>query len=55
MSVEIARQAASPEWTLKRIKEEGGEQAPGPESPHLTACWNPPPPSSSVADGWEPT
>ena len=55
MSVEIARQAASPEWTLKRIKEEGGEQAPGPDSPHLTACWNPPPPSSSVADGWEST
>ena len=47
MSVEIARQAAPQEWTLERIKEEDGEPAPGPESPHLTACWNPPPVSAS--------
>ena len=51
MRVETARQAASPEWTLERIKAEDGDVVPGPESPHLTACWNPPPATASEANG----
>ena len=51
MSVDVARQAASSEWTLERIKDEDGEPIPGPNSPHLTACWNPPPVPASVTKG----
>ena len=44
MRVETARKAAPQAWTRDRIRQEDGDLIPGPASPHLTACWNPPPP-----------
>lgn len=42
MTVSTARQAVAESWDLVSIGEKAGVQVPGPRSPHLTACWNPP-------------
>tara|TARA_B100001123_G_scaffold445216_1_gene596181 strand:- start:417 stop:1535 length:1119 start_codon:yes stop_codon:yes gene_type:complete len=43
MTLPIALRAASEDWSADRIgHEEGNVTVPGPLSPHLTACWNPP-------------
>ncbi len=45
MTIPTARRAAARGWDIPSIREEDGDQAPGPASPHLTACWNPPEPA----------
>ncbi|MDE0369550.1 MAG: ABC transporter ATP-binding protein [bacterium] len=45
MTIPTARRAAARGWDMASIREEDGEQVPGPASPHLTACWNPPDPA----------
>lgn len=42
MTIPTARRAAAEGWEMPSIREEDGIQVPGPASPHLTACWNPP-------------
>lgn len=42
MTIPTARRAAAESWDLPSISEEDGDPVPGPDSPHLTACWNPP-------------
>ena len=45
MTVPTARRAAAAGWGRPAIEEQdGGGPVPGPGVPHLTACWNPPPP-----------
>ncbi len=45
MTIPTARRAAARGWDIPSIREEDGDQVPGPASPHLTACWNPPEPA----------
>ena len=42
MAISTARRASTEGWDLPTIREHGGRPVPGPTSPHLTACWNPP-------------
>ena len=42
MTIPTARRATAAGWELPAIRERDGEPVPGPASPHLTACWNPP-------------
>ena len=42
MTLPTARRAAGERWDLSEIRERDGYPVPGPESPHVTACWNPP-------------
>ncbi|MDE0710397.1 MAG: ABC transporter ATP-binding protein [bacterium] len=44
MTIPTARRAAARGWDMPSIRERDGDQVPGPASPHLTACWNPPEP-----------
>lgn len=44
MTIPTARRATAAGWELPTIRERDGEPVPGPASPHLTACWNPPAP-----------
>ena len=44
MTIPTARRAVAQGWDMPSILEEDGDQVPGPASPHLTACWNPPEP-----------
>ena len=49
MTVPTAREAAAHGWDRIMIrKQDGGDPVPGPEAPHLTACWNPPAPSTGA-------
>jgi len=44
MTAPTARRAAAEGWDRSMIREQdGGDPVPGPASPQLTACWNPPP------------
>ncbi len=45
MTIPTARRAAARGWDMPSIRERDGDQVPGPVSPHLTACWNPPEPA----------
>ncbi len=45
MTIPTARRATARGWDMRSIRDEDGEQVPGPASPHLTACWNPPEPA----------
>ena len=45
MTIPTARRAAARGWDMRSIRDEDGDQVPGPASPHLTACWNPPEPA----------
>ena len=44
MTIPTARHAAERGWDISSIRDNDGYQVPGPASPHLTACWNPPVP-----------
>ena len=49
MTVPTAREAAGEGWDRLMIrKQDGGDPVPGPAAPHLTACWNPPAPSTGA-------
>ena len=51
MTVPTAHRAASEGWDRPMIREQdGGDPAPGPASPHLTACWNPPSPTTGTGE-----
>ncbi len=42
MTIPTARRATAEGWDLQSVREADGIRVPGPGSPHLTACWNPP-------------
>ena len=46
MTLPTARRATAAGWEPLAIRERDGNPVPGPASPHLTACWNPPVPEA---------
>ncbi|MDE0439959.1 MAG: ABC transporter ATP-binding protein [bacterium] len=50
MTIPTARRATARGWDMASIRAVDGIQVPGPASPHLTACWNPPEPAGDKAE-----
>ena len=50
MTIPTARRATVGGWNMTSIRDADGVQVPGPASPHLTACWNPPGPEGGLTE-----